>query len=53
MWNKLRLALKNLFKTPKEPRRDEVRGSDAQARFWAGVQEGRREAEANSTRRPS
>ncbi len=53
MWKKLRLALINLFKTPKGPRHEEVRGTDARARFWADVQEGRREAEANSGRRDS
>ena len=51
MWNRLRLAFMNLFKPAKAPPHVEGRGTDARARFWAGVEEGRREAEASSTRR--
>jgi hypothetical protein len=53
MWKKLRLALMNLFNSSKDLRHEEVRSTDARAQFWAGVREGRREAEANSARRPS
>jgi len=37
--------------SPRDVRHEDDHGTDARARFWAGVREGQREAEANCTRR--
>jgi hypothetical protein len=64
MWNHLRLAVIRGCTTawqrtialvsrmsPDAARHEEDNRTDARARFWAGVQEGRREAESNCARR--
>ena len=37
--------------SPNDSRREEDSRTDARARFWDGVEEGRREAESNCARR--